>query len=214
MHGWKSKEKFKSAPCESLKEFLIKHKINFIEEFESPVIGRQFKIDIAFPDKKIGIEVNGNQHYDSLGNLKPYYNERHNLIENEGWVLYEIHYSCCYKEDIIIPIINKIIESEIKLNFDYLHYTPKSKLKKLCKNCQCEIYKYATYCKNCVPRLSKNKIIWPPDEKLKELVWQKSMLRLSKELGVSSTSIKKRCKKKNITTPTHGYWEKKYHNKI
>ena len=26
--------------------------------------GRFFSIDIAFPDEKIGIEVNGNQHYD------------------------------------------------------------------------------------------------------------------------------------------------------
>ena len=62
---------------------------------------RYFSIDIAFPDKKIGIEINGNQHYDSSGELKKYYRERHNLIEEKGWKLLEFHFKEIYKEEII-----------------------------------------------------------------------------------------------------------------
>ena len=60
-----------------------------------------FSIDIAFPDIKFGIEVNGNQHYNSDGTLKPYYKERHDLIEKSGWILLELHYSSCYIDDIL-----------------------------------------------------------------------------------------------------------------
>lgn len=32
-----------------------------------PLDDRSFSLDIAFPEKKIGIEVNGNQHYERNG---------------------------------------------------------------------------------------------------------------------------------------------------
>ena len=55
------------------------------------VLDNASNIDIAFPDIKLGIEINGNQHYNSDGTLKDYYQERHNLIEEAGWKLLEVH---------------------------------------------------------------------------------------------------------------------------
>ena len=81
-HSWKTSKK-KSIPCEKFKNILKSNKISFVEEF-TPLIDRMFSIDIAFPDKKIGIEINGNQHYSSDGQLKPYYKDRHDLIEKKG----------------------------------------------------------------------------------------------------------------------------------
>jgi hypothetical protein len=95
LHPWKKKNKNKSHPCELFKSALLKHDICFIEEF-SPLDDRMFSIDVAFPDIKIGIEINGNQHYNSDGSLRPYYQERHELIENAGWTLYEYHFSICF----------------------------------------------------------------------------------------------------------------------
>lgn len=69
---------------------MLKNNIIFIEEYK-PLNDRLFSIDIAFPDKMIGIEINGNQHYDIEGNLKPYYQNRHELIETAGWTLLEFH---------------------------------------------------------------------------------------------------------------------------
>lgn len=52
------------------------------------------------------------------------------------------------------------------------------------------------------------KIIWPCDDKLKEMVWQKSVLSIGKELGVSDKAIHNRCKYRNIPVPPVGYWRK------
>lgn len=103
-HPWKRKDKFISAPCEYLKKYFNDNKISFIEEWQ-PLEDRFFSIDIAFPDIKFGLEINGNQHYNRDGTLKPYYQERHDLIEDTGWKLWEIHYSQCYNPDKILKAI-------------------------------------------------------------------------------------------------------------
>jgi very-short-patch-repair endonuclease len=114
-HPWKNSNKFKSVPCEKVKEFLNSKHIRFVEEWQ-PLENRYFSIDIAFPDIKFGIEINGNQHYDKNGNLKPYYQERHNLIEQAGWKLLELHYTCCFNLSLIENILN------LKEQPDYSEY--------------------------------------------------------------------------------------------
>lgn len=100
LHVWKRNSKFKSKPSEILKQYLTKMSVSFVEEWQ-PSDHRYFSIDIAFPDKKIGIEINGNQHYNRDGTLTDYYQQRHDFITNLGWKLYEIHYSSCfYPEDV------------------------------------------------------------------------------------------------------------------
>lgn len=104
-HNWKNKNKFKSIPCEKVKEFLKDNNIKFVEEWR-PLKNRFFSIDIAFPDIKFGIEINGNQHYNSDGTLKEYYQNRHDLIVNSGWKLLELHYTTCFNIGLIKDIIN------------------------------------------------------------------------------------------------------------
>lgn len=103
-HVWKRKDKFKSVPCETLKQSLRDNKISFVEEF-SPIVERGFSVDIAFPDLKIGIEINGNQHYNKDGSLKSYYQDRHDLIEKQGWKLIEIFYTDAFNVDKIIELV-------------------------------------------------------------------------------------------------------------
>ena len=71
-HPWRCSKKFKSKPCEKVKEFFKKLSIMFIEEYPPNIPERNFSIDIAMPDKKIAIEINGNQHYERTGELKSY----------------------------------------------------------------------------------------------------------------------------------------------
>jgi len=104
-HPWKTDKKKVSVPCENVKKYLRENKIDFVEEF-TPLSDRGFSIDIAFPHLKIGIEINGNQHYDSDGNLKPYYQERHDLIVNAGWTLIEVHYTECFDDECIAKFLN------------------------------------------------------------------------------------------------------------
>jgi len=98
-HPWKKNDKFKSVPCEFLKDKLKQNGFEFIPEY-TPLQTRAFSIDIAFPEIKLGIEVNGNQHYNKDGTLKTYYQNRHDLIQADGWKLLELHYSSIYKEDL------------------------------------------------------------------------------------------------------------------
>ena len=112
-HVWRRNSKFVSVPCERLKSFLREKHIEFVEEYE-PFEDFSFCIDIAWPDIKVGIEVNGNQHYNKNGELKKYYADRHALFESRGWKIFEIHYTKCYninitdiKDILKLPIYDK-----------------------------------------------------------------------------------------------------------
>ena len=111
LHRWHNKSSYHTSWfCESIKKELLNRNIKFQEE-HMPLrnINRFFAIDICLTDEKIGFELNGRQHYDSKGNLLPYYQKRHDLISNHGWNLYEIKYS----QDILATcdFIQKIIDS-------------------------------------------------------------------------------------------------------
>lgn len=106
-HVWKNNSKFISKPCEYFKQILTDNNILYVAEYQ-PLEDRFFSIDIAIPMKKIGIEINGNQHYNNDGLLKEYYLNRHNLIENSGWTLYEIPYIKVYDNDFVKKIIDEI----------------------------------------------------------------------------------------------------------
>jgi very-short-patch-repair endonuclease len=108
-HVWKRNDKFKSTPCEILKNYLRSKNINFEEEYTNHGVKKRFfSIDIAFPDKKLAIEVNGNQHYESRGVLKPYYTIREKLLKEVGWSVIQIHYSLCFKEESLEKIYKMV----------------------------------------------------------------------------------------------------------
>lgn len=199
-HSWKTSKK-KSIPCEKFKNILKSNKISFVEEF-TPLIDRMFSIDIAFPDKKIGIEINGNQHYSSDGQLKPYYKDRHDLIEKEGWKLYEIHYSIIYNEHLINEIINNIkCEHDLNLINYQKYINENKKLKeqkrknKLRNNCICGELKYfkSKLCFNCDKKrkkeLSKKPNIKILKKDLKEL--KNNFSAVGRKYGVSDNCIRK-----------------------
>jgi very-short-patch-repair endonuclease len=104
-HPWRNKDKFKSVPCEYLKTKLRDAGISFDEEV---IISNEknYSVDILIPSKNLIIEVNGNQHYDRLGKLLPYYKKRHDHIVSLGWNVIELHYSSVYNHKLVIEMIN------------------------------------------------------------------------------------------------------------
>ena len=107
--AWKTMDKHKSIPCEKFREHLTNLGIIFEKEW-MPLQhkGRFFRIDVSFPSIKFGIEINGGQHYDTNSQLKPYYQNRHDLIVAEGWELLEIPYNHEFNEkrrDELVEII-------------------------------------------------------------------------------------------------------------
>ena len=107
-HPWKNNSKFKSVPCEKFKKFLSNRNIKFVSELSPFPDEKAFCIDIAFPSLMIGLEVNGNQHYERDGSLKPYYRERQHFLETKGWKIYQIHYKKCFCIDFLEDLIKEI----------------------------------------------------------------------------------------------------------
>ena len=198
-HNWKSNEKFVSNPCENFKMILDELGINYISEF-TPLEDRFFSIDIALPEKRIGIEINGNQHYESDGTLKKYYNDRHNLIESSGWKLYELHYSICYNKDVVLNVINNIEENNKDIfDFDYDRYLidkiEKNSEKFVCDYCGGEKRnKYSKMCLNC-SGLKSRKNDRPTYNQLLLDVEKLGYTGSGKKYGVSDNSIRKWIKK-------------------
>jgi very-short-patch-repair endonuclease len=123
-HPWKKSSKFDSAPCNALKNYLNSKGIKFVSEWQ-PLEERFFSIDIAFPDIKFGIEVNGNQHYNKDGTLTEYYQTRHDIIEDYGWRILELHYSSCYNIELLDSILR------FKTQPDYTEYFKIKELKEI-----------------------------------------------------------------------------------
>jgi len=151
-HPWKNRDKFKSGPCEKAKEFLRSLGVSFVPEFSPQIGGRYFSVDIALPDKMIALEINGNQHYERNGQLKPYYQERHDLLVSHGWNVFEIHYSACFNLQKWAEFAKQILEAPKVSEFDYFNYIPRKKKEKpWLTECSCGKMKSfkAIRCKNC-----------------------------------------------------------------
>ncbi len=210
-HPWKMVAKFKSSPCEKFKDYLRSNEINFVEEFQ-PLENRFYNIDISFPNEKIGIEINGNQHYNRSGDLKSYYQDRHDLIEIAGWKLYEIHYSKVYDEEFLKEFLEKLKHLSLE-KLDYSFYIKEKKYKrKHCLDCS-KLIGYGSVrcraCKNSKPQKRKFEIT---KEELEILIKEKPYTAIGKMFGVTDNAIKRRARKLGIVLENRlGFWEKIYH---
>lgn len=96
------------------------------------------------------------------------------------------------------------------------------KIETICPECNCKFYLYPYkfklrekhYCSISCSNKNREQFNWPSKEELEKLVLEKSIIKISKELGVSNSAIKKHCKKVGIKTPEAGYWNKVYAGKI
>ena len=105
--------------------------ISFIEEYTPFIPERLYSLDIAFPNEKIGIEINGSQHYRTNGELNEKTLEKQKYFEERGWKIFQIYYKQCYNinindfSDILaLDIYDKLYVQE---DFDVRH---KNKVKK------------------------------------------------------------------------------------
>lgn len=107
-HSWKRADKLKSKPCEEFKKFLKDRGYSFLEEV-SVVENRNYSVDICFPNLMLILEINGNQHYDlTKGCLKPYYQERHDIITSLGWEVVEIPYNQSYNKEFRLGVCRQL----------------------------------------------------------------------------------------------------------
>jgi hypothetical protein len=57
-------------------------------------------------------------------------------------------------------------------------------------------------------KMKKTKAIWPSPFEMQKLLFEKTTVSISKDLGVSDSAIGKFCKKHSLNKPPRGYWQK------
>ena len=147
-----------------------------------------------------------------------------------GWKLYELHFSLCYKINEIENLIPTILNSEIKIQFNYNLYIKPKKSKpisiptkniplgqecdmqfhhRLISKCSCNNLKSknAKYCISC-HRIKSRKVIRPEKNELYILIWESPLTVLGKKFNVSPNAIKKWCKQYGLLLPPQGHWLK------
>ncbi len=110
--GWSNKGSHFSPSGDYMKKILDENNLEFTEELR-PLKVRRFRIDIAFPSIKLGLELNGRFHYvDSTieKGLTPYFQERHEMIEAEGWQLIQIPYMKVWDGAFVSDLLKMIRE--------------------------------------------------------------------------------------------------------
>lgn len=192
-HPWKKNDKFLSIPCEILKNRLSIEGINFISEY-SPLSDRNYSIDILIVDKLIGIEVNGNQHYDKNGKLKEYYENRKNDIEKVGLSLIDIHYSKVFDDKFLLELILFIQNKKDKLEFDFI--------KKDDKYCECgkKIKNSSKLCSVCYG-IKQRKVDRPELCIIEKEILEIGYRGTGRKYGVSDNAIRKWLKNKIGESP-------------
>ena len=207
-HPWRKAGKFHSLPCTLVKNWLCDKHIDFVAEYGYGFKGRAFAIDIAFPEKMVGIEINGNQHYNNDGSLKPYYRERHTIIESTGWRLIELHYSIAFNLD----DFKRVYTAEVAclpdvVQFDYANYSnPKigdstqdrTETTALEEPCDIQFHHGA---KPYKPRYRSRRILRPDLSLLRMLIASVPLLKIGAYYNVSDNSVRRWCVYYNLIIP-------------
>lgn len=111
-HPWSKKEE--SYPEKLIRKWLTKNlssKHKIIQEYRPKDFNRNFRMDFAFLNEKIDLEVNGHYHYNKNGKLKSYYVKRQKYIESKGWKVLNIHaYDIVYDFEKVKEILVEYIE--------------------------------------------------------------------------------------------------------
>lgn len=199
LHPWKKHSKFQSEPCEKFKQLLLNKNISFVPEFTDKEWIHNYSIDIAFPNNKVGIEINGNQHYTKDGQLVDYYKRREFYLTSIGWKIYQIHYSLVYNKNIIDTIIIDILNKIDKI--DYSSYVFKSQIN------------YCTKCGKKLKRDSSSELCQKCNKTLKDQlkIEKRKQIVLSSNIDFSKFGwMNKLSKLFEISPQKISGWMKKY----
>lgn len=137
-HNWSLYHSQETEPERIFREVLETiNDIQFYQYYIPKEADRFYELDFSIPELKIDFEVNGQQHYDEEGNLAPYYQERHDYLEDLGWKVIEIHYSLCYNKEKIKEIVSQTLNGNVyfaeNMSREVINYR-KDKLKKKKEN--------------------------------------------------------------------------------
>lgn len=203
---WRNKERYISKPCQYLKQYLRNEGINFYPEYFNPeqFEGHIYSLDIAFPNQKIAIEVNGTQHYKRNGELTDYHQQRHSIVQKAGWKVYQIPYKNTFLIQFRQALV-QLIKNNIDFTYDYSkeikenNQKRKVKQKYICPICGREKKtKQSKYCVKCSNKLRIKEFKIPVTKQ--QLILDKENLKSYQAIG----------RKYNLTGAAIKRWFRKY----
>lgn len=155
-----------------------------------------YHADFCNPYEKMIIEIDGEQHYVDK-KMVEHDVKRTAVLEELGWKIIRIRWRDFQRLDRIDKeeIVKKLNEHKID-GFDMSTYVKPKKMNK-CLDCGCDIHRNANRCIKCCGakhiKFNLNK-----DELITLIKSKTTMEDVARELGVTSNSVRKRCKKFGI----------------
>lgn len=124
-----------TKPEEQFKEIISHSNIPYnVYQYYIPFNTKNYEIDFAIPEIRLGFEINGNQHYDKNGHYTEYHLKRKEFLINNGWKIADIHYSLCFNklkiQEIIIQSLNNNIDFSDSLNKEIINIKLQRKIDK------------------------------------------------------------------------------------
>jgi hypothetical protein len=214
-HNWSRYTNKESVPEKNFREFVEKTDIKLVQYYTPPESDRFFEIDFAEPNKKIGFEINGNQHYNSDGTLTEYFQNRRDHFINLGWNIVEVHYALCFKEEQIKEILtlafsdfSKCEEKVQEIANDRLARKNK-KIEEQKKTFVKVDWLVEPVTEKQLERfISSRKVERPSKEELSKMLQEIPTLQIAKKYGVADNTVAKWAKRYGLSKPPRGYWSK------
>jgi len=178
---------------DQLKKYKITEMFTIIEKL--PV--SKYFLDFAIVDLKVDIEIDGKQHL--RNEWLDHDKERNEYLKANGWKIYRI----AFQE--MLTDLNKVMAdlviwlNDCKNNSDRFYTVGEVRLKSI------RVKKDKAYLERLYESKRKFNI---SKQDLESLIKEKSMSEIGRMFGVSSNSIKKRCKKLNIQIEKY-FWQNK-----
>lgn len=198
-----------SYPEKYFTEIFEKSGLEFVKNFR---IGL-YELDFSVPDKKIDIEIDGEQHYCDQ-NIIDSDNRRNDFLKSEGWDIIRIRWSEYKKMNYdessnyissLLLYINRISENKPKFVFEKKEKRKKEKSTKLtnlkkdnyslgkkCISCESIITNHTktNNCSQCYRKQSR-KVLRPSLEQLNDDIEKLGYTATGRKYGVSDNSIRK-----------------------
>ena len=214
-HNWSRYSNKETVPERKFREFIERTDIKLKQYYIPPESDRFYEMDFAHPESKIAFEINGNQHYNSDGTLKDYYKERQQYFINLGWKITEIHYSLCFKEDVLSSLVQlsfsdfNLCQEKIQEISDHRLERKRQREEKILEKRNAKKL-LAEYRKQNGIKLSRKKraVYFIDKDVLSKLLFEKPIVEIAKDFNVSIKIIYRHIKHYNLERPKKSFWER------
>ena len=175
-----------------------------------------YELDFCDPNKKIDIEIDGDQHYLDTRIIESDL-RRTRWLEERGWSVIRIRWSDFQKMSkenrfvVIQKIKNQVSDGSSDFVLDLRDYQNPKVPSGKCQICQKDVFN-TKYCSPKCQGVGCRKSQRPTKDILEELIKTMPWTKIGEKYNVSCNAVRKWAKDYELSTKSYprGYWQKKY----